>query len=540
MCGIWAYFRKKGHFFIKDEYANYARFATHLKVRGPDRNCKLKGPDYYFSFYRLSIHDLSPNGDQPFIYNLKNGSILQLVCNGEIYNYKEIIQKYGFIMKSNSDCEVICHLIDYYDSNIHKVIAELRGEYAFIGRIQKENDVEIIASRDTYGVRPLYYAITDKGIIFSSLLKGIIQTKYKIYHFKPNTYVKINMSKFKEEPSSKLDHHYVINPNISIYEKLSYNEDDNKILMEKYKEVTDAFIDSVKVRLEGERNIGFLLSGGLDSSLVVAVAKKICKFNHIVTFTIGFDEKATDFDYANQVAEYLETDHHNILVTTEDAIDHVKDVVEAIESYDTTTVRASIPQYLLAKYISEKTNIKIILNGDGSDEVAMGYLYNYYAPNDEIADQDSLDLLSEIHMYDGLRVDRCLANFGLEARLPFLDPKYVDTYLSLPVKLRRPTKNKMEKQFLRDAFNVLYPDLLPKEVLYRRKEAFSDGVSTKINSWFEQLQETAKIFGHNNDAEWYQDIFIKVFPLQTHIIPHYWMPKWTNATDPSARTLNIY
>jgi len=512
MCGIWAYIKKNGE---NIDNINIDK-ANKNSVRGPDKTVEIKNNKFHLCFYRLAINDLSEKGDQPFVFDL-NGDTLYLMCNGEIYNYKNIIDKYNFIMSSSSDCEVIYHLLKHFNRDIEKVVAELRGEFAFIGIIESKNkDIEIVVARDKYGVRPLYYGITDSGIIFSSLMKGIVDENIIVYHFKPG-------------------HFY-----IGSVKDINLDKSRKPELYKKYKEVTDAFIDSVRIRLDGERPIGFLLSGGLDSSLVVAVSTKICGIKNPTTFSIGFDENSTDLKYANIVSKYLETNHHNVVITEEQGINSVESVVNALETYDTTTVRASIPQYLLAKYISENTNIKIILNGDGSDEVSMGYLYNYYSPSDEESVRDSYNLLHEIHMFDGLRVDRCLGSHGLEARLPFLDPKYVDTYLSLPIDLRRPNKERMEKQFLRDAFKHLYPDLLPYEVLYRRKEAFSDGVSTIKKSWFEVLQDAALERSFKSDKDWYYDIFTKSFPNQKHIIPHYWMPKWTDAQDPSARTLKIY
>ena len=169
----------------------------------------------------------------------------------------------------------------------------------------------------------------------------------------------------------------------------------------------------------------------------------------------------------------------------------------------------------------------------------MGYIYNYYAPGKKEAHEDSLNLLKEIHCFDGLRVDRTLGAHGLEARLPFLDIDYVQRYLSMPIELRQPTSQQMEKQLLRDAFYTLYPDILPKEILYRKKEAFSDGVSNTKKSWFTMIQERAA-WENKTEKDWYKEIFNNNFPNQEHICPHYWMPKWTNATDPSARTLPNY
>ena len=225
--------------------------------------------------------------------------------------------------------------------------------------------------------------------------------------------------------------------------------------------------------------------------------------------------------------------------TPEEAIEAIPSVIQCLESYDITTVRASIGSFLLARWINENTDIKVLLNRDGSDEIACGYLYNYYAPSAQDAHEDALRLLSEIHMYDGLRVDRTISHHGIEARVPFLDTRYVDAYLNILVEWRVPNKFQMEKQFLHDVFNEFYPGILPREVLYRRKEAFSDGVSSKNET--KSMIDYIKDFTNGKEADVYKEIFTELFPNNLHIIPRYWMPKWTDETnDPSATKLKIY
>jgi asparagine synthase (glutamine-hydrolysing) len=334
---------------------------------------------------------------------------------------------------------------------------------------------------------------------------------------------------------------YLLKDAFPYFKTLECNTSTVKDITVYYKKITDRFIAAVQTRLDSEREVGFLLSGGLDSSLIVAVATKLCTINGppVKTFSIGFDSAAPDLKFALKVATHLGTDHTPVIVDNTLAIEAIPRVIKALETYDITTVRASTPQYLLAKYIRDNTDIKVILNGDGSDEVSMGYIYNYFAPDATTAHADSLRLLKEIHCYDGLRVDRTLGAHGLEARVPFLDIDYVEAYLNTPVELRIPNANRIEKQLLRDAFYTLYPEILPKEIFYRKKEAFSDGVSTTVKSWFSILKERAEKEG-KTEALWYKDIFDKEFPGQEHICPHYWMPQWTNAKDPSARTLTNY
>lgn len=575
MCGIWAYIEhtakttkteksRTESSIIETRYDSDLAYkkvnaANMLECRGPDKTISLYANDYTFVFHRLAIHDLSSNGDQPFSFEFTNKLDekikIDLMCNGEIYNYADLVNDYQLQdkLKSKSDCEVIGLLLYEFNFNIRKTLLKLRGEFAFIARvivISKDNEIRenlLLIGRDPYGVRPLYYGISKNAIILSSLMAGITtldDQDIKCHHFPPgHSFIgSINEIPYDEERFKKNCSDEYLNcfrwkdkPMKTLQDKDTYD------IMVYYKGITDSFINAVKIRLDSEREVGFLLSGGLDSSLVVAVATKICNVQKPQTFNIGFDEEAPDVQFAYKVAEHLDTNHHAIIIDTNDAINVIPQIIKSLETYDITTIRASTPQFLLAQYIKELTDIKVILNGDGSDEVSMGYLYNYYAPSDEEAHADSIRLLSEIHMYDGLRVDRTLATHGLEARLPFLDRIYVESYLELPVELRRPSvsKNRMEKQFLRDAFNTIYPGILPLDVLYRKKEAFSDGVSQVKKSWYTVLQEQAR-WENKTEEQWYKQIFDELFPGQSHICPKYWMPQWTTATDPSARTLTVY
>lgn len=546
MCGIWAYIEHTKHTNIstKNDQAS-----DKVSCRGPDKKISHFKEKYTFIFHRLAIHDLSPQGDQPFIFEFDDGYKIELMCNGEIYNYNNLLKTYNIHVKSNSDCEVIGHLIYLFKFDIMNVLQVLRGEFSFIAVCTYPDGKQYLAiARDTFGVRPLYYGLTNNGIILSSLLGGIIEydsdNLIKGYHFPPGHvyYEEIKDYNLKD------DFKYLLKNGYSQIYKIPLNEiapDASSIYFSKedlykyYKQITDAFIHAVKIRLDSERDVGFLLSGGLDSSLIVGVATKICKFENVRTFSIGFNESSPDIENAWLVADYLKTNHTPVIIDTTDALNAIPNVIKALETYDITTIRASTPQYLLAQYIKELTDIKVILNGDGSDEVSMGYIYNYYAPSKKEAHKDSLRLLQEIHCYDGLRVDRTLGAHGLEARVPFLDIDYVQTYLSMPIELRKPSRECMEKQLLRDAFYTLYPDILPKDILYRKKEAFSDGVSNMKKSWFTMIQERAA-WENKTEKDWYKELFDTMFPNQQHICPHYWMPQWIDATDPSARTLPNY
>jgi asparagine synthase (glutamine-hydrolysing) len=303
--------------------------------------------------------------------------------------------------------------------------------------------------------------------------------------------------------------------------------------------------------------LGALLSGGLDSSLVCAVASKILGVKSLNTFSIGMTG-GTDLKYAKEVADHIGSNHTEIIFTPEDGLNAIDSVLDATETWDITTIRASVGQYLLGKYISQNTNIKVILNGDGADEVEMGYLYFYLAPNLEEAQQESEKLLEQIHRYDGLRVDRCISIHGLEARLPFLDQDFVDYYMAIDPILKMPTKERMEKQLIRDAFATLYPDILPNSVIYRKKEAFSDGVSSREKSWFTIIGEwidqkitqeeydsrDISIYGEckSKESYYYMKHFVEKFGHSAiGVIPGYWLPNWIETGgEPSARVLTVY
>ena len=514
MCGIWAYLKKNDNI--------VPRLFNAIKVRGPDSSNVVFASTYHLVFHRLAIHDLSRAGDQPFIFDLGDHRQFIYMCNGEIYNYHVLLKRFPTIKpNSTSDCEIIGHLFKLFSENFESVVKLLDGEFAIFGIVVKDEKIErTMAARDPFGVRPLYWGSNLNATVYSSLIAGIPE-KMKAYHFNPGYLMDNNVIK-----------RYF---NVKIQEVTTHND------------IVSSLVRSVLKRMSSDRPMGFLLSGGLDSSLVVAVASKILNIPNIHTFSIGMPG-GTDLKYAKVVAEYLGTHHTEVHFSPTEGLSMIPKVICATETYDITTIRASVGQYLLAKYISQQTNIKVILNGDGADEAQMGYLYNYFHPNTEAAHHDSLRLLSEIHCFDGLRVDRCLGAHGLEARVPFLDPDFVSACLSVPVDMRVPTTTRMEKQFIREAFEMSYPGILPHEVLWRKKEAFSDGVSKVEESWSETIKNSlsnVRIVNKphlqplTSEAAFYRNVFDHHFPGQEHIVPHYWLPKWTDATDPSARTLKL-
>jgi asparagine synthase (glutamine-hydrolysing) len=317
---------------------------------------------------------------------------------------------------------------------------------------------------------------------------------------------------------------------------------------------------AVKKRVVGtsERPIACLLSGGLDSSLITALVNKYYD-GVLETYSIGM-KGSEDLRNARIVADHLGTKHHEIIVTPEKFFEAIPDVIRDIESYDTTSVRASVGNYLIGKYISENSDAKVILNGDGSDELTGGYIYMLKAPNSTEFDRESRRLLKDIYLFDVLRSDKSMSSHGLEPRTPFLDKYWVDYYLRIPSEIRADVSHngkRIEKYLLRQSFQENEPDLLPSEILWRNKEAFSDGVSGHAGSWFEFIQKkVAEIKTPNSSAaqettqttykvnppktkeqEYYREIFEKVYPDCASIVPYFWMPKYVNTDDCSALTI---
>jgi hypothetical protein len=337
--------------------------------------------------------------------------------------------------------------------------------------------------------------------------------------------------------------------------------------------VHDALVAAVEKRMLSDVRVGALLSGGLDSSLVAALAARALAARgggRLATFSIGMRGSA-DCAAARLVAAHIGSEHHEIIVSEDNFWAALPEVVVATETFDITSVRASVGNYLLAKYVRERTDVRVLLNGDGADEISGSYLYFHAAPSDGAFEAEVQRLVRDIHAFDVLRSDRCVAAWGLEARTPFLDKQFVAVYLSVGTALRRPRRGgAVEKQLLREAFDERVAGgapLLPASVLWRRKEAFSDGVSAPERSWFEAIADRMRgVFpgeGDGADAPWaraaavfpagptkpftreslaYRALFEAAFgPDAASVIPYFWLPRWSGgATDPSARTLAVY
>jgi asparagine synthase (glutamine-hydrolysing) len=553
MCGIWGLIYNKQN----DIQINHFKQFDKIKHRGPDmsvfQSFTIGNYQIYLGFHRLAIIDVD-HGNQPFMYDsITNKRKVFLLCNGEIYNYKELINKYSFDTKS--DCHVVLDLYMHYNPQYDgkfnsKFIKELDGEFAFVilDYNYDTNDIKLVIGRDRFGIRPLYFSNLENsiGYCFSSEMKGI--KKYgKVFQFEPRT---LQLNEYFVNTNSWNEMNYIYyNIDTKNNKKYMFYTIDGI-----HKEIRDTLMKSVELRLQSERPVGALLSGGLDSSLIASIASQYLKKQgkRLKTFAIGMND-SPDLYYARIVSKWIDSEHYEIIIPPEKWLETLKDVIKQIETYDMTTIRASTGQYLLGKWISENTDIKVLLNGDGSDELCSGYMYYYNAPNSEQSHLENIRLLNEIHFYDVLRVDRGISGNGLEARVPFLDHHFVDLYLSLPMELRHPMKGeRMEKQLLRDSFKDT--QLLPNEVLYRKKEAFSDGVSSMKKSWFQMIEELEEVKNvemkdynyltpKTKEGYYFRELFDKYYPNQSQVLStnHFWLPKWSgDIVNPSARVLEVY
>ena len=532
MCGIFAYFSiLKLDEQTKNDVESYSNKIQH---RGPDMTKKdfILDNSAMIVFHRLSIVDISDNAMQPF-YNKNCYSI----CNGEIYNHKFLENVYDLNVNSGSDCEVIIPL--FKKIGIENTCKSLDGVFAFV--IIDDNG-DIIIARDPFGVRSMYIGINNGNLCISSELKGI-PTGFNVKPFSPGTY-----SVYRKENNEYVeiiqkrfyDYKYSINKKIETKEQTKFNIN---CLLEK----------AVQKRLIGCRKIGCLLSGGLDSSIIASLLCKTyqTKKRKLKTFSVGL-KNSVDLYYAKIVADYLKTDHTELIISEEDMLNGINDNIYHIESYDITTVRASTPMMMLCKYIKKNTDIAVIFSGEGSDEASGSYMYFHNAPDEKSFQEETVRLLSELHRFDVLRADKSASAAGLEIRVPFLDKQFIQYYMGIDPSLKIPGKN-IEKLLLRESFE----NMLPHEIVWRIKEGMSDGVSSQKKSWFSIIQnycnenvdpDTYKKYDRmdppyppNLEALYYRNIFEKYYSGLFHVIPHYWLPRWSgNTTEPSARTLDVY
>ena len=494
--------------------------------RGPDDERIVKVDGGILGFHRLAIMGLAPSGMQPF--SRDNNFV---ICNGELYGFskeKAYLKSKGYEFKSDSDCEIILPMYEEYGL---KMFEKMDAEFALV--IYDGNKNSFIAARDPIGIRPLYYGYHKGNIAFASEPKNLIGLCDKIMPFPPGHYY--------------IDGKFIPYCVIDKVEKVSEDSFDEVL-----KNIREKLVAGVHKRLIADAKVGFLLSGGLDSSLVCAIAQKESKVP-IKTFAIGMEEDAIDLKYAKQVADYIGSDHTEFYMTKGEVLATLDELIYYLGTFDITTIRASMGMYLLCKAIHENTDIRVLLTGEISDEL-FGYKYTDFAPNATEFQKESEKRIRELHMYDVLRADRCISVNSLEARVPFGDLDFVKYVLAINPEMKMNKYNK-GKYLLRKAFEG---DYLPEPILYREKAAFSDAVGHSMVDYLKEYAETkysdsefetkcqkydhAKPF--TKESLLYREIFEKYYPGQGDMIVDFWMPNksWEgcNVNDPSARVLSNY
>lgn len=522
MCSILGYCSKS---------ADASLFNEMLKKtisRGPDATRVADTGNGLLGFNRLSIMGLSPEGMQPF--ELRGN---YCVCNGEIYGFRPIrsyLASRGYTFASDSDCEILLPLYEELGTSMFRM---LDAEFALIIYDGRTN--EYIAARDPIGIRPLYYGYDKEGsILFASEPKSLIGVCDRIEPFPPGCYYQGGEFHCYRD-MSKVDYYLYDDP-----DTISRN-------------IHDKLMRGIEKRLDADAPIGYLLSGGLDSSLVCGAAAKLMD-KPLETFSIGMDIDAIDLKYAREVAQYIHSNHHEVIITRDDVINALDPVIAALGTYDITTVRASVGMYLVCKWIHENTNIRVILTGEISDEL-FGYKYTDFAPNAEEFQKEAEKRIREINVYDVLRADRCISVNSLEARVPFGDLDFVDYVMHIDPE-KKMNHYGIGKYLLRHAFEKDH--LIPENILMREKAAFSDAVGHSLRNDIidyadslytdEEFEEKRKKYTHvtpfTKESLLYMEIFQKYYPGQDQLIPAYWMPNrnWEgcNVDDPSARVLSNY
>ena len=547
MCGIVCAFNLRGD---KDLIrSNVLEMAQKVRHRGPDWSGIYSSDNAILAHERLAIVDPT-SGKQPII---SEDGLKVIAVNGEIYNHKNLKNRFAadYNFKTESDCEVILSL---YEKKGINFLNDLNGIFAF-ALYDSSNDKYLIA-RDHMGIIPLYMG-WDKDDIFyiSSELKSLEGVCDKIELFPPGHYL--------ESSSMNLVKWY--DPEWVSYEHVKDSETSIKA-------IHDSLSAAVKRQLMSDVPYGVLLSGGLDSSITSALAKKFASkriesndkqdawYPQLHSFSVGLKD-APDLKAARIVADHIGTIHHEINFTVQEGIDAIRDVIYHLETYDITTIRASTPMYLIARAI-KSLGIKMVLSGEGADELFGGYLYFHKAPNAKEFHEETVRKLDKLHQYDCLRANKSLAAWGIEGRVPFLDKEFIDVAMNINPEDKMIKNGRIEKWVLREAFK----DYLPESVLWRQKEQFSDGVGY---SWIDSLKDlvskevsdhnlenASKIYPintpRNKEEYYYRSIFNNHFPsdasaMSVPSVPSVacstpqaleWDEAFKNMNDPSGRSIS--
>ena len=568
--------------------------------RGPDKSVFMKDDTRAWGFHRLSINGTDAAADQPF--HLKN---CRLICNGEIYNFRALIQEFELESeyKSGSDCEIIIHL--YRKIGFHETVRRLDGVFGFVLH-DYESGVTYVA-RDPVGVRSLFIGVSRHdgifgsdyfdlacismnpdhyGLFVASELKSIHALCDTVVQFPAGTYMEYHgedsvdgtavfrtyydyasltggggdgggvSSRFEKQLKElRVEYSFPV----------TEGESESEILAN----IRELFTKAVVKRLMSERPVGCLLSGGLDSSLVTAiVARELKRVNPdtvLNTYSIGL-EGSVDLYWARRVAEYLGTCHHEVSLTESDFLEAIYATIQQTESYCTTTIRASVGNYLVSKYIQQQTDDVVIYCGDMSDEIFGSYRGFLKAPSDADFQRENERMIRDVRFFDLLRSDKSISGAGLEARVPFADKEFLSYIMRIPPRFKRFTDERIEKYLLRKAFQPADGGadgdaLLPDDVLWRRKEAFSDGVSSANGrTWVQMVKEYAdriitdaeynnknhhlySLYNPPYDKEsfYYRRVFETLYEGRGDTIPYYWRhPFCEGVLDPSARLLSFY
>jgi asparagine synthase (glutamine-hydrolysing) len=535
-----------------------------LSHRGPDNSIFLNDTQFsknyacFWGFHRLAINGQTPESNQPFF--IKN---CRLICNGEIYNFRELIKEFGLEeeYKSQSDCEIIIHL--YKKIGIRETLRRLDGVFALVLH-DYEKEITYVA-RDPVGVRSLFISGYDytysNAMVVSSELKAISECfRPNAKQFPPGCYAMYSkLVNGFDKANTPFCNFY------SYYENVSITQNNATLEVERvydYPTVEDTeenicaniarlFEEAVVKRLMSERKVGALLSGGLDSSSVVAIMCRHMPAKDLNTYSIGL-KGSTDLVWAQKVADYLGTNHHEVCLTEEEFLRAICGTIKQIESYDTTSVRASVPNYLVSKYISANTDDCVIYCGDMSDEIFGSYRGFMKAPTEEDFKRENERMVRDVCYFDLLRSDKSISGAGLEARVPFADKKFLQYVMGIPPRYKIFSDARIEKYIFRKAFSGLLPD----DILWRRKEAFSDGVSGHEKSWFQIIKEyvdkevtdeeynsivnTIQNAPYDKESYYYRKTFDSMYPGCENVIPYFWRHPFCEEKDPSARLLTCY
>lgn len=556
MCGILVVLAPSGEIKISKRFSKRIHTIREMaykqsskqRHRGPDHTgvVDIKGDGVVMVQERLAI--LCPKtGDQPL--KSHDGTIV-MAANGEIYNYLELAAE---IAKDNgkytprSDCDLIIAMYEKYGSDL---VRHISGMFAFA--LYDKVTRTLLVGRDPIGIIPLYRGIDDEGNVwFASEMKCLVGICDTVEDFEPGTTLTVIDGKVKqtqyyqpkwitEIPTSKAD--------LTL--------------------LRQQLVNAVRSHLQSDAEFGSLLSGGVDSSLIASIATKILRERdpnyRLKTYSVGL-ENAPDFKYSRMVARHINSDHREIIFKIEDGLDIIRDTIYHTESYDITTVRCSIPMILMARFIKSE-GLKMILSGEGADEIFGGYLYFHQAPNREEFHQELVSRVLSLHKFDCLRANKATMSYGLELRVPFLDTEFMNHSMGIRPEDKMPgTKNtfnqenghralRIEKHILRAAFA---DDYLPNEVLWRQKEQFSDGVGYEwidsIRSYAashisdDEFSQASQLYPFNTpqtkEAFYYRSVFEEMFPGESYAqTVTRWVPRqdWGCSQDPSGRAQTVH